>query len=344
MTFLAFFGIIALMKLTYKEVFTGLFNIASLFAICIVFSLIVIKSKPILIKNPVKQPTSTPVVTTPVKTNTPSNSRTQNNPLFAKNPSWSEDFSGSTPEALSSKSWNILEGPAQNSNRELQYYTSSESNLRAENGILKIIATHQPQPEGYNYASARLETEGKREFLYGRIDVSAKLPKGTGTWPAIWLLPANNIYADKSPEDYLLRYKNGGEIDIMEAVGYKPNQIYGVAHTASDIKKRSDGTGSNSSVIVPDSADKFNKYSLLWTPDKLIYEVNDKPFFSYSKPANSDYMTWPYDQPFFLIINLAMGGVWGGMDRSKFPENGIDNSALPASFEIDSIDYYPYIQ
>ncbi len=329
------------MKLTYREVFTGLINITTFVVLCLVVSFLVIKNKPIIIKNPVNQVNGSSPVTSPIKTSSPVSSRTQNDPLFTKNPSWSQDFSGTTPEALKSNYWNILEGPALNSNREQQYYTSSESNLKAENGILKIIATHQPQPMGFQYASARLETEGKQEFLYGRLDVMAKLPKGTGTWPAIWLLPANNIYADKSPESNPLRYKNGGEIDIMEAVGYKPNLIYGVAHTASDLQNRPDGTGKNGSIIVPDSADKFNKYSLLWTPDKLIYQINDQTFFTYSKPKNSDYTTWPYDQPFFLIINLAMGGVWGGMDRSKFPENGIDNSALPATFEIDSIDYYP---
>lgn len=331
------------MKLTYKEVFTGLANLTTLLVIGSAVSFLVVKNKPILIKNPVNQSESTSPIASPKKSETPVAVRAQDNPLFAKNPSWSEDFTTQTSEALNPKYWNILEGPALNSNREQQYYSSSETNLKTENGILKLIATHQPQPMGYQYASARLETEGKKEFLYGRLDVTAKLPRGTGTWPAIWLLPANNVYADKSPENNVLRYKNGGEIDIMEAVGHKPNLIYGVAHTASDIQKRPDGTGSNASIVVPNSADTFNKYSLLWTPDKLTFAVNDKPFFSHSRPKNADYTTWPYDQPFFLIINLAMGGVWGGMDRAKFPENGIDNSALPASFEIDSIDYYPYI-
>lgn len=268
--------------------------------------------------------------------------RTQVNPLFASSPSWYEDFD-SSKQTVNTKDWNILVGPAQNSNNEQQYYTDSSTNLIVKDGTLQIIATRQDMPEGYKYSSARLESAGKKDLLYGRIDVVAKLPAGTGTWPAIWMLPANDVYAQKGSMSRAPSYKNGGEIDIMEAIGQQPNRIYGVAHSVSDSWQRSGGTGSHNLIYVPNSTTAYNKYSLLWTPDELIFEVNDKPYFSYKKKAGADYTTWPFDQPFYLIINLAMGGSWGGMDKINFPGNGIDNRALPAKFEIDSIDYYPYV-
>ncbi len=272
----------------------------------------------------------------------PKTSPTQNIPEFATAPSWGQNFADVEYTELDSEYWNILVGPAQNSNREQQYYTSNSSNIRIENGSLRLIARMDPQPEGYSYSSARIETQGKQSFLYGRIDIVAKLPKGVGTWPAVWMLPANNVYADMSPESDYLRYKNGGEMDIIEAVGHHPDVNFGVAHTVSDLSKRGDGTGSYDIVNIPDSTVKFYKYTLLWTPSKLTFMVNDVPYHTYKRQPGADYTTWPFDQPFYLIANLALGGTWGGMDTLNFPGNGIDDSALPASLDIKSIYYYPY--
>lgn len=266
----------------------------------------------------------------------------QDNPLFATTPSWSQNFAGQTSGQPDPRYWNTLVGPAENSNKEQQYYSANSANVRIEDGALRLIATHQAEPDGYNYGSARLETEGKQAFLYGRIDITAKLPSGVGTWPAIWLLPDNNIYADKSPTSNTLRYKNGGEIDILEAVGFQPDIIYGIAHTVSDLSRHPDGTGSYSAVNVPNSSTTFNKYTLLWTPTSMTFAVNDKSYYTYTRASGADYTSWPFDQPFYLIANLAMGGSWGGMDTAHYPGNGIDNSALPASLDIRSIYYYPY--
>lgn len=260
----------------------------------------------------------------------------QSNSLFATNPTWSQNFAKQSSAVPDPLYWNVLVGPAQNSNKEQQYYTDNLANLRVEDGALKFIATKGNQPEGYNYASSRIETQGKQTFLYGRIDISAKLPKGVGTWPAVWMLPANNIYAEKSPEGTALRYKNGGEMDIIEAVGFEPDVVYGVAHSASDLTLRSDGTGPHGTVKVPNSSTSFNTYSVLWTPTSVTFAVNDMPYFNYVRKDGADYTTWPFDQPFYLIANLAIGGSWGGM-------KGIDNSALPTSLDIESIYYYPYI-
>ncbi len=267
----------------------------------------------------------------------------QANPLFASSPNWSQNFVDQTSGQLNSQYWNTLVGPAQNSNNEQQYYNAGPSNIRIENGVLRLIGTHQAEPSGYQYGSARIETQGKKDFLYGRIDVVAKLPSGVGTWPAIWLLPDNDTYAQKSPATDMIRYKNGGEIDILEAVGFQPNIIYGIAHTASDTYDHTDGTGSFSTVTVPNSSTDFNKYTLLWTPTSLTFEVNDVPYFTYTRQSDATYMTWPFDQPFYLIANLALGGSWGGLDTVDYPGNGINNSALPSSLDIRSVFYYPYV-
>ncbi len=267
----------------------------------------------------------------------------QNNPLFSKQPAWVQDFTAQTTEIPDPQYWNVLVGPAQNDNKEQQYYTASVNNLRIENGALRIIATKSSQPGGYSYSSARLETEGKKSFLYGRIDVMAKMPKGTGTWPAVWMMPANDLYARKSPNDNVLRYRNGGEIDIIEAVGFEPGIIYGVAHTLLSAESNDDGSGNHGTVSVPTSAETFNKYSLMWTPTSLVYAVNNEPYFVYNRSDKADYTVWPFDQPFYLIVNLAMGGTWGGNDTANFPGNGIDDEALPTSLDIQSIHYYPYI-
>lgn len=266
----------------------------------------------------------------------------QNNPMFTTHPTWSQDFTKQLSNIPNPEYWNVLVGPAQNSNNEQQYYTSDYANIAVENGSLRLTATNTPQANNYSYGSARIETQGKKSYLYGRIDITAKMPTGTGTWPAVWMLPANSKYADNAPENDLLRYKSGGEIDIIEAVGFYPNTVYGVAHTASDLALRSDGTGSHGVTNVPRSGSTFNKYSLLWTPTSLIFLVNDQQYYTYERKDGADYTTWPFDQPFYLIANLAIGGSWGGMDKSRF-ENGIDNSALPASLYIQSIYYYPYV-
>lgn len=273
----------------------------------------------------------------------PKNYPRQDNQLFAAEPSWAQDFSDSSSEQLDSRYWNVLVGPAQNSNNEQQYYSDKYDNLRIEGGALRLIATHQAEPNGYNYGSARIETEGKQAFLYGRIDITAKLPAGAGTWPAVWMLPANTKYEQLSPDSDTLRYKNGGEVDIIEAVGSQPDVIYGIAHTLSDLDRHPDGTGSYSAVSVLGSSTNFNKYTLLWTPTTMTFEVNDREYYTYTRQKGANYTTWPFDQPFYIIANLAMGGSWGGIDTARYPGNGINNNALPTSLDIRSIYYYPYV-
>jgi beta-glucanase (GH16 family) len=265
----------------------------------------------------------------------------QPNLQFSTYPIWAQDFAKASGQP-DSKYWNVFQGEPPNDNHEAQYYTADPANVHIDKGSLSLVATHETQPQGYKYASARVDTNGKQSFLYGRIDVTAKLPSGVGTWPAIWLLPANNKYAYRSPSSDGYRHINGGELDMMEAVGFNPDVIYSVVHTRSDLKNV-DHIGAFNQLLVPGNDSEYNTYSMLWTPASITYEVNGKPFFTYTKSPGADYTTWPFDQPFYLIMNLALGGNWGGEDTTNFPGNGIDNSALPASLDIKSVYYYPYI-
>jgi beta-glucanase (GH16 family) len=265
----------------------------------------------------------------------------QTNNMFSVYPSWSQDFENIKSGNISTKYWNVNLGPAQNSNHEAQYYTDNPTNLRVQDGALTLEATKQDEPQGYNYASARVDTDKKVSFLYGRIDIIAKLPVGAGIWPAAWFLPANNKYEDLSPASDTTRYLNGGEIDLVEEVGFNPNVEYGIVHTLADVSNPN-GVGSYNTITLPNNDTTYNKYSLLWTPSSITFEVNDQPFYSYSRPAGSDYTTWPFDQPFYMILNLAVGGSWGGEDTADFA-NGIDNSIFPSTMSVQSIYYYPYV-
>lgn len=267
----------------------------------------------------------------------------QSDNQFSTYPTWSQDFAHYKSNKLNSNYWRINIGAPNNGNNEAEYYTNDPSNLRISQGSLILEATHQAEPNNYQYGSGRVDTKGKLSFRYGRIDVTAKLPIGVGTWPAIWLLPANTKYEDMSPPSDIYRFLNGGEIDMAEAVGFNPNLVYGVVHTVTSNENNPNGVGDYNQVLVANNNLNYNTYTLLWTPDSITFEVNNKPYYTYYKQPGATYLTWPFNQPFYLIIDLAVGGVWGGEDTAQYPNNGINNAALPASLQIKSIYYYPYI-
>lgn len=197
-------------------------------------------------------------------------------------------------------------------NNEPQLYT--KENATVANGYLKITAKY----DGKNYTSSRLTTKGKREFKYGIVEVRAKLPVGNGLWPAIWML-GNDI--DSNP------WPNCGEIDIMEYVGKKPGVIYTSMHT-----KSSHGETINSKqTTIPGIEDDFHIYKLDWNADRISFFIDDALVYTYNpKQKNKD--TWPYNKPFYMLVNMAIGGNFGG------PE--IDNSIFPQEFLIDYIRVY----
>lgn len=206
-------------------------------------------------------------------------------------------------------------------NNERQYYTKGkEKNVRIKNGYL-IIEAHQEKINKSDYSSTRLISKNKGDFKYGRIEVRAKLPSGKGTWPAIWMLPTNSPYGG---------WPRSGEIDIMEHVGYEPDTIYGTPHTQAF--NGMIGTHKTGSIYVPDAESSFHTYTVEWTANKIEWYVDDIHYHTFAKIDETP-EKWPFDQAFHLILNLAVGGNWGG-------KYGIDESIWPQQFLIDYVRVY----
>lgn len=239
---------------------------------------------------------------------------------------WTDEFE--SEGAPNPRKWSFQPGGDGGGNEELQYYTDERpANARVQEGRLVIEARNE-RWNGHFYTSARLTTEGKAEWTYGRVEVRARLPSGRGTWPAIWMLPSDEKY----DSDHWL---NNGEIDIVEHVGHAPDTVHTTIHTRE--YNAVDETQRGSRVHVPDARTNFNVYAIEWTPSEIRGYVNDRRHFTFENERRSDptadYRHWPFDQPFHLIINLAVGGTWGGAE-------GIDASIWPQRLEVDYVRVY----
>lgn len=235
---------------------------------------------------------------------------------------WSDEFNGNS---LDTAFWRLQTGAHGWGNNEWQSYTS-EGNIRVEGGLLTIIAkkTGTGQKRG-DYTSARLNS--RRSFLYGRMEIRAKLPahKGNGLWPAIWML-GENIRETGWPEC--------GEIDIMEYVSYDPGVVHQTIHSTANnhIKQTQISTGP---MALPDAEKTFHLYGIIWEEASLSLYL-DSPehiVLKVEKPVNADQSNWPFDKPFYFVLNMAVGGNWGG-------KYGVDDSIFPAEFEIDYVRVY----
>lgn len=206
-------------------------------------------------------------------------------------------------------------------NWEAQYYTKANiKNAFVENGILNIVA-HKEKFEGKEYTSARLAS--KADWKYGKFEINAKLPEASGTWSAIWMMPGNWSYKDGNWPDI-------GEIDIMEHVGHDLGVIHASAHSKDYQWQKQ--TQKTAIITVPTVNEEFHSYILEWTPDLLRTYVDDSLYFEY-KNEGLGKTKWPYDKPFYIILNVAIGGAWGSAD-------GIDNNAFPQAMEIDYVRVY----
>jgi len=201
-------------------------------------------------------------------------------------------------------------------NQESQYYTDRSDNVVVENDNLKIIAKKE-NFQGASYTSARLKTQDKFDFTYGRLDVRAKLPKGGGTWPAIWMLGAN------FPE---VGWPNCGEIDIMEHVGNDPGSIQSALHNPDSFGN----TKYKKSTDITDESDTYHVYSMIWSEEQISFYLDGARFYIY-RPESRNSNTWPYDKAQFLILNVAMGGTLGG---------DIDPTFTSSAMEIDYVRIY----
>ena len=202
-------------------------------------------------------------------------------------------------------------------NNEKQYYTSRSENVRAEGGNL-LIEGRKEAYQGYGYTSASINTRGRFEFLYGRVEVRAKLPAGTGTWPAIWMLGTNISQVG---------WPTCGEIDIMENVGFDPLLIHGSIHTAA--YNHTIGTQKTASVTIASPAEDFHVYAMEWYADRIDVFVDGQKYFTFRNEGTGA-RAWPFDKPQYLLVNLAIGGSWGG-------QKGIDDSRLPYRYLVDYV-------
>lgn len=213
-------------------------------------------------------------------------------------------------------------------NKELQNYTERrKENARVENGTL-IIEARRDRGKDQPYTSARLVTKNKGDWTYGRIEVRAKLPSGRGTWPAIWMLPTKRNYGTGY-------WPDNGEIDIMEHVGSDPDVIHGSAHTKA--YHHSINTQKSGKIKLESASSAFNVYAVEWAPEEIRWYINDQQYFKFinERLSNSaaDYKQWPFDKPFHLLLNIAVGGTWGGAQ-------GVDESIWPQRMEVDYVRVY----
>ncbi|MGV3696688.1 glycoside hydrolase family 16 protein [Flavobacterium sp.] len=197
-------------------------------------------------------------------------------------------------------------------NNEKQLYTDKNHQLKDGNLIITI------KQEGDHYTSTRITTSGKKEFKYGRMEARAKIPVGKGIWPAFWMLGSNISKVG---------WPKCGEIDILEYVGREPHQVYTTLHTQD-----SHGNSKNSKKTeIKNVEEGFHIYAVEWTKDKMDFFVDDLLVYTF-QPETKDENTWPFDQPFFFILNTAVGGNFGGHE--------VDNSIFPQQFVIDYVRVY----
>ncbi|MCL4133388.1 UNVERIFIED_CONTAM: hypothetical protein GTU68_056281 [Idotea baltica] len=226
---------------------------------------------------------------------------------------WADEFDGNE---LNLDDWGFDlgdgcdQGICQWGNQELQIYTNSVDNFNIENGQLTITARNDASND---FTSARINTKEKVAVMYGRIDIRAKMPKGQGMWPALWMLGENidNV-----------SWPRCGEIDIMELIGHEPATTHGTVHydnsgyaTSSSSKHLSSG----------DFSDQFHVYSIIWKENTIHWYLDNEQFKIFSKTDSG----YPFNAPFFFVMNLAVGGRW--------PGNPDDTTVFPQTMEVDYI-------
>jgi beta-glucanase (GH16 family) len=231
---------------------------------------------------------------------------------------WSDEFDqNGLPD---DKKWNYDTGGQGWGNNELQFYTAKRpENARVENGML-IIEARKEKWQNRDYTSARLITKGKADWKYGRIEVRAKIPRGLGSWPAIWMLGSTTP----------LKWPDDGEIDIMEHVGYNQGFVHASVHTKKF--NHTIGTQKTDTIFVKDVSEQFHVYGVEWDAETVKVSLDGKPYFEF-KNDHSGYEAWPFDNKMHLLLNIAVGGNWGG-------QKGVDPSIYPIRMEVDYVRVY----
>lgn len=207
-------------------------------------------------------------------------------------------------------------------NNELQYYTDRAENAVVKEGVLQITARKENH-QNRQYTSARMVTKNKGDWQYGRIEVRAQLPSGRGTWPAIWMLPTDWKYGG---------WPNSGEIDIMEHVGYDQNRVHGTVHT--EAYNHLKGTQKGGSRYTRNASTAYHVYAIEWHKTHIDWFIDEHLYYTFEKEGEEP-AKWPFDERFHLILNIAIGGNWGGVE-------GVDNSIFPQQLLVDYVRVYAF--
>ena len=231
---------------------------------------------------------------------------------------WSDEFDGSD---VDKKNWSFEIWDAGKVNNEWQKYVEDPNNYKVENGMLYITATRTGDHEFGGYSSTRLSSKNKKEFKYGRIEFRAKMPNGTGTWPALWMLGANQDEVG---------WPKCGEIDIMEYVGYQENKSHNNVHT----QYQSGNTDFHRTLSLDSAEEEFHTYGMIWTNDQIKFYI-DSPtnITGIYAPTNKTADNWPFSQSFYMIMNFAVGGSWGGVE-------GVEKDIWPQTMVVDYVRVY----
>src|SRR5690554_3812882 len=244
---------------------------------------------------------------------------------------WSEEFNYTGfPDA---SKWSFVDWAPGNVNNELQRYVPNRwENARVENDAL-VIEAHRDWHNGSEYSSARIHSSGKASWTYGRIEARIKLPGGWGTWPAFWMMPEDPTRFGFNEEEGWY-WPNCGEIDIVEYVGHDPGWVHGSVHSLwYNFKYNTQRTGKT---YVGNAESAFNLYAIEWFPDRIDYFVNNQKYYTVYND-NAGWQSWPFDDDFHIILNLAVGGVWGG-------SQGVDPNIWPRRMEVDYVRVYKSVQ
>ncbi|HAQ56741.1 MAG TPA: hypothetical protein DCR44_05030 [Acholeplasmatales bacterium] len=248
-------------------------------------------------------------------------------------PTWCDEFEAAVPTTIiDTTKWTYHTGGGGFGNQELQYYMYADSdNVAIRDGALVITALKEVYGSN-NYTSTKIWTQATTSFKYGKIEMRAKLPYGRGTWPAFWMMPKTSRYGG---------WPDSGEIDIMEHVGYDMNTVLGTLHTERFFG--TNGRGGNTDSLIPntvasiDVANTYHTYGIIWNEERIEWyfdgflfgtvEADQEWGNGYSADTSLD---WPFDQQFYLILNLAIGGTWGGAQ-------GVDDTIFPATLTVDYV-------
>lgn len=248
-------------------------------------------------------------------------------------PTWCDEFEAALPTTIIDPTkWTYHTGGGGFGNQELQYYKNADpDNIAIRDGALVITALKEVYSTN-NYTSTKLWTQATQSFKYGKIEMRAKLPSGRGTWPAFWMMPKTSKYGG---------WPDSGEIDIMEHVGYDMNTVLGTLHT--ERFNGTNGRGGNTDSLIPntvasiDVANTYHTYGIIWNEERIEWyfdgflfgTVEADQFWGSGYSADPS-VDWPFDQQFYLILNLAIGGTWGGAQ-------GVDDTIFPATLTVDYV-------